>query len=103
MEDPCTPPEIKKSVQEAQQQLVPLKSASSYDKAFTKFMKYLLEMKLVDNAEDISGLKTVVTPKVVLSFFNHMSKKQAPSCLWPLHSMLKKKLKIHAKIDLKVF
>jgi phenylalanine-4-hydroxylase len=79
-----TPPEIKENLKEAKKKLIPLKSSALYDKCYQKFLNYLQELKLISNVEDVEKIRKVITPKVVLAYFNHISKEKAPSSLWSI-------------------
>lgn len=98
-----TPPKITKSFNEAQKDLLPSKSKSKYLIIFDKFIDYLIEnkyniMKLNDgsNSKEFSQiLQQILTPKVLLSYFNDLSKKYKASTLWSTRGALARVFLLH--------
>ena len=102
------PLETNKSFHEAQTHLIP-KIKKKYLQIFQKFLKYLnlKNYKIIQLNENESNIKEfnkclmkVVNHKVLVSYFNDLSKKYKSSTLWSIKGGLSKMLLVHG-INLK--
>lgn len=89
--DEDLPADIEESASEAILGLVPQKSRVQYTLVFERYEKWCHEKKI----KDITG------EKVLLAYFNELSKDRKPTSLWSYYSMLKTELSIRKNVDIK--
>ncbi|KAK4875617.1 hypothetical protein RN001_012039 [Aquatica leii] len=87
-----TPPELRVIAQDTLKNLLPSKSKSEYEKAYSKFLEW-------SHANNV----TVVTENVMISFFKGKRETFKSSTLWKLYSMLRTMLNIRQNIDIAKF
>lgn len=85
----CTPPELRKTAQEAINNLLPKKSREVYEKDFQRF-------ELWCTTHDVQ----VITENIMLAYFETLSKDKKSSTLWSAYSKLKACLNVHRNIDI---
>lgn len=85
----CTPPELRKSAEEAANDLLPSKSKKLYEATYKAFVEWKSRHKTTSSSET-----------VLLAYFSELSRKYKPTSLWSTYSMLKTTMKIKEKIDI---
>lgn len=84
-----TPPELRRSAEEAANDLLPAKSKKVYEATYNGFVEWKKGHKTSSSSET-----------VLLAYFNELSRKYKPTSLWSTYSMLKSTMKIKEKIDI---
>lgn len=84
-----TPPEILEAAKNAESNLLPKKSHSTYELTYQRFMEYRLKNNIGSFSEH-----------VLMAYFDDLSKKMKSSTLWSIYSMLKSTLNIKHNVDL---
>lgn len=87
--DEYTPLELRTTVENANDKLLPETSKEKYNGAYQTFTNWR-------KSKDV----TIVTETVLLAYFLELSEKLKPSSLWSIYSMLKCTLKFHENHDI---
>lgn len=86
-----TPPELKAVAAAAFQSNLPVKSKAKYEKAYKEFLDWCITKNVPDG---------YYTPNVLVSYFEELKGKYAPTTLWSTYSKLKKTLLAHRKVNI---
>jgi hypothetical protein len=84
-----TPPTIREATNSTYQSLLPEKSKSKYELAYSQFMKWKLQNKI-----------TIISENVMTAYMRQLSERIKPSTLWTTYSMLRTTLSIKENVDI---
>jgi hypothetical protein len=84
-----TPPTIRAAANSTYQSLLPEKSKSKYELAYSQFMKWKLQNKI-----------TIISENVMTAYMRQLSERIKPSTLWTTYSMLRTTLSIKENVDI---
>lgn len=87
-----TPPTIREAANSTYQSLLPEKSKSKYELAYSQFMKWKLQNKI-----------TIISENVMTAYMRQLSERIKPSTLWTTYSMLRTTLSIKENVDISKF
>jgi len=88
----CTPPDIIQKATEASTGLIPAKSRILYENTYDAFQKWKKQHKIDSSSE-----------RVLMAYFNDLSKKFAPPTLWAKYSMLRTTLTVNDDINIREY
>lgn len=84
-----TPPDLAEDVKILSDNFLPPKSRELYERTYEKFIKWKTEKK-----------KSSFSQKVLLAYFNYLSKQLQPSTLWCEYSKLKTTIRLKHNVNI---
>lgn len=84
------PSDIEEAATNAASCLVPVKSKEKYEMAFQRFSSWC----------DEKNVKNITHEKVLLAYFDHLSKQYKSSSLWAFYSMIRTIMKMKKNVDI---